>query len=342
MIPERVEPSRESTGASLIRRSRAAPTFLIAIIIVRTASPTQIRTFSIVVIIYVLAVGAGRSLNTEPLIVRFGGTSAAVRAAGPRALGSAALLGLCLGAACLGVAVLVAEPLRPLLLVLGVTPPCSSCRTPGRVISFALKRPQIASLNDGTWLLFMVIIIAPLLASNETSLWALVAAWLGPGALAGLLVDPAVESAASPRRTAPWLLENRQVNVPLFHAYVVTAAPPYLLFALAPAVSSLAVLELAAAYVPFAAFGVFLQSGWLLLLPTVADKDAGNVRIALRASIALGSLAFVWSAFIVGLPDSLGRMITGAQWLATGTERALFGCALVLQAYAIGPLLGLT
>src|SRR6478609_7760723 len=87
--------------------------FLIAIIVVRRVSPEQFGAFSIVVIVYVLAVGAGRALNTEPLVVRFGGTPSAVRAASRHALGFAIVLGVCLGAACCGVAVVVAEPLRP-------------------------------------------------------------------------------------------------------------------------------------------------------------------------------------------------------------------------------------
>jgi protein-tyrosine phosphatase len=191
----------------------------------------------------------------------------------------------------------------------------------------------------------MVTAIAVLLALGDTSLWVLVAAWLVPGLFAGLLILGQLALVPSLQKAMSWISENRTLSIPLFHAYVLTMAPPYLLYAVAPAVSSLATLGLArAAYVPFSAFGVFLQSGWLLLLPAASNKSVQKTaRLAVLASVALGSVALVWGLLIaVALPDAVGQLIIGARWFDTQTERVLFGFALVLQACAIGPLLALT
>jgi protein-tyrosine phosphatase len=297
------------------------------------------------VIVYVLAIGASRALITEPLTVRFAGSEAAVRAEGRRALGFAGLLGLGLGVVCCIAGVAVGAPLRSVLPVLGACFPLLLVQDSGRIICFALKRPRTAALNDGAWLVLMVTAIAVLLALGDTSLWVLVAAWLVPGVFSGLLILGQLALVPSLQKPMSWITENRNLSIPLFHAFLLTAAPPYLLYAVAPAVSSLATLGVArAAYVPFSAFGVFLQSGWLLLLPAASNKSVQKTaRLAVVASVALGSVALVWGLLIaVALPDAIGHLIIGARWFDTETERVLFGFALLLQACAIGPLLALT
>jgi hypothetical protein len=317
--------------------------FIIAFALVRRVGPSEFGAFSLGVIIYIISIGVARALNTQPLTISSEGSAEQLRAAASRAFGIAAILGSVAGVLCLAAASVVAGPMRSVLVVLGLSLPLLLVQDAGRVLCFALKQPRTAALNDAAWAVLMLALLIPVLAQPAPPLWALVASWLGSGALAGMLIVGQLRVRPTIRGAVAWLIENRALNLPLVGAHLLTIGPAYLVFALAPAVSSLSELGLArAAYIPFAIFGVLLQSVWLLLLSAAAGKDAATTwRLAVRASAAMSALALIWAVVIALLPSAAGSWLIGDAWSQTQPERLIFGCSLVALAACTGPLIAL-
>jgi hypothetical protein len=318
--------------------------FLVALALVRRVSASEFGAFSIGVIIYVLSIGSARALNAQPLTITSGGSGERVQAAAGRALGMAAAVGLVLGFGCLISAMVVAGPLRTVLVILGMFLPLLLLQDTGRLLCYALGKPRTAAANDAAWAALLLILLSVVLAQPSPALWALVTSWLGSGAFAGILIAAQLRARPTLRGSISWLAEDRSLGLSLVGVYLLSAAPPYLVYALAPAVSSLAELGLArAAYVPFGPFGVLLQSALLQLLPATAGKDAGTTwRLAVRASVAASTLALLWAVLVVALlPTMIGHWLIGDAWNRTGTERAIFGCSLVALAACTGPLVAL-
>jgi hypothetical protein len=320
--------------------------FALALLVVRSVPAADFGSFSLVVVLYVLTLGVVRAVNTEALTIRFGGDATAVRRVAPQSLGLAAAAGLTLAAATVAIAVSVGGTLGSVLAVLAATYPFLLMQDTARFIAFAMSRPRLAALNDVAWAMGSALVIAGLLflPTSEPSLWHYVAAWLVPGGLVGVLATWRLRMWPNLLAAGAWLRGNRHLNLPLVVVYVLTAAPPYLLFALAPLVTGLAELGHArAGFIPFGVFGVVLQTALILLLPFAAQKPVDGVwRIAKVSSLGLSAVAALWSLLVVVLtPDALGTFLMGPEWTATRDIQVMFAFAVVAQALAVGPQIAL-
>lgn len=322
----------------------SATNFVLAFVLVRRFAPEAFGAYSLGVVIYVLTLGFARAVTGEPLVIRFARSPAQAADAGRGAVACACMLGGVVGGLCALAAALAHGPSRAVLAVLAVTFPLLLVQDTARMVCFALGRPRSAALNDGAWAVATAAWLAVLVVVDVRSLTVFVTAWLAPGALAGLLLLRQLRLLPAPRRTVPWLWENRRLSLPLCGAYLLGFAPAYLVYALAPAVGSLRELGLArAAYVPFAVFGVFMQGMGLFLLPAAVGRGTrATWRFARRTSAGLGALALLWGALIaLALPQQAGRWLLGPAWDETGTTRTFFGLSLAFQAAGVGPLIAL-
>ena len=141
----------------------------------------------------------------------------------------------------------------------------------------------------------------------------------------------------------PWMRANRTLSVPLFFNFALTSGPQYLAFAIAPIVSSLRQLGLArAAFVPFGAMGIMLQSAPMVLLPNAAHRSADSVkRLARRVALLLGGIAVLWGVVVLATPARVGTRLLGADWQATRPAQAAYAFMVLAQALAIGPAVAL-
>ncbi len=291
-----------------------------------------------------LAVGANRAQNAEPLVIRYSGSVDGLRRAATRCLGASAILGALLGVGCLVAAVPAGGTLGPVLAVLGVTFPLLLVQDAGRVLCFALDRPRTAAANDAGWAAALIVALGVLLALPSVPLWAYVASWLGTGAIAGLVLLIQLHSRVAFTAVGRWLADTRDLGFPLVGAWALSVAPPYLLFALAPVVSDLEELGIArAAYIPFGPFGVVLQSAWLLLLPAATRRTRDGLgRLAARSSLGLAAVGAAWSGLVLlALVTPAGEWLLGDEWRDARTVAVVFAGGLVFQALAVGPLVAL-
>jgi len=314
--------------------------FLLALLVVRSVPTADFGAFSVVVVVYILAIGGNRALTTEPLAIRFGRAPVPILERAPAYLGLALGVGSALGGSCLLAAAVSSGTLRTVLVVLGVTFPLLLIQDAGRVTFFAMGQPRRAAANDALWALIELPLVALVVAEPHPSTWHYVAAWLVPGAIAGLFALRQLRVLPSPGSARAWFADNRRLAVPLVWNYALTAAPPYLLFGLTAVVASLYELGLARlAYLPYGIFGLVFQSAWLVLVPAASRRSRRDIaRLASWSSACLGAVALAWALVVtVGLPAGLGGELFGTGWSQTNAARSVFGVALVAQAIGVGP-----
>jgi hypothetical protein len=332
------------TWAIIDQALASGSNFLLAILVVRSVSLADFGAFSIAVLIYVLSVGVCRALTTEPLAIRFGRAVNPIMAQAPRCLGLALCFGTLVGTACVVAALSTGGTLRSVLLVLGVTFPLLIVQDAGRVACFALGRPRSAAANDAVWALVELPLVAVVMVQPDAETWHYVAAWLVPGAIAGVFMLVQLRVLPSLRGVGAWFADTRKLAIPLVWNYGLTAAPAYLLFALMPIVASLYELGMArSAYLPYGFFGVVFQSAWLVLLPAASRRSSAHLaRLAAWSSAGLGALALVWSIVVaVAVPAQLGVTLFGESWNDTSAIRLIFAAAVVAQMIGVGPLVAL-
>jgi hypothetical protein len=318
--------------------------FLLALLVVRSVSAADFGAFSIVALLYVIGLGISRALTAEPLTIRFGRAADPIRERAPGCFGLALGVGIAFGGCCLAAAAATSGTLQSVLIVLGLTLPLLVVQDAGRTICFAMNLPRRAAANDALWALLQLPLVVAVLVEDDAPTWHYVVAWLVPGAFAGLFMLYQLHVRPSIQQAGAWFTDNRRLAIPLVWNYFLTAAPPYLLFALTPLVASLYELGIArAAYLPYGLFGVVFQSAWLVLLPAASRRSHDEInRLAVWSSAGLGAVALLWSAIVVlAIPDALGEALFGSTWADASGPRVAFGVALVAQALGIGPLVAL-
>jgi hypothetical protein len=317
--------------------------FVLALIVVRSVSARAYGAFSIVVIVYVLAVGAIRAVVTEPLMIWKHASYEDRRDAERRSIGAAFGIGCAVGVMCLLGAAVAGESLGAALAVLAVTFPLLLVQDAGRGLFFARQEPKWAALNDAIWSLLQLVLVAAVVAMANPPLWCYAAAWLGSGAIAGVVILRQARVWPSVAAAIPWLRSTRRLGTPLFWNFALTSGPHYLVFAIAPLFSSLTELGLVrTAFIPFGVFGIVLQSAPFVLLPAAAQRAAADVkRLSNRASVLLGGAALCWCALVLAMPRSAGIRMLGDGWSATRSSQVAFALMVLAQASAIGPAVAL-
>ena len=232
--------------------------------------------------------------------------------------------------------------------VLGVAMPFLLVQDTARVVGFTMFRTRVAAINDGVWAGLLVLALGglALFDTSATPVWVYLAAWAVTGAAGRAAhAPPAAASCWTCGVASPDTKETFRLGLPLLANYLLTSAPPYLLFLITPAVAGLAELGvLRAAFIPYGPFGVLLQGMQLVALPYAMKMPArrrwsawpGGCRSAWPWWPPSGACWSTWCS-----PTSIGTWLIGDLWEATETTRALFAIAVVGDALTTGPLLAL-
>jgi O-antigen/teichoic acid export membrane protein len=313
--------------------------FALALIVVRSVTASSYGAFSILVIVYILAVGAIRAVITEPMMIRSHASDEDRLAAERACIGAAFGIGCVLGVGCLLGAATARGGLGASLAVLGVTFPLLLVQDAGRGLFFARKEPKWAAFNDGVWSLLQFAFVALVIAMASPPLWCYAASWLGSGAIAGAVILSQIRVWPSVSDALPWLRSTKGLGIPLFWNFALTSGPHYLVFAIAPLFSSLRELGLArTAFIPFGILGLVLQSAPLVLLPAASRRSVAEVkRLSNRATVLLAGLAVCWGGIVLSTPRSAGIALLGHDWPATRPAQLAFAFMVLAQAAAIGP-----
>jgi O-antigen/teichoic acid export membrane protein len=310
----------------------------LSIVVARTVSSDDFGAFSLALLTFSFIVGLVRAFVGEPFVVRFSSVSGLERRRGTSyASGAAITLGVLASGVCLVVALVIGGPAALAFTALAICLPGLVLQDTWRHVFFASGRPAAATLNDLVWTVLQVILLWVLLAGHHDSVFLITLSW-GASAVAAAFVGYVQTGIVpSPRAIVAWLKETRDIGVQLGLGFTVNMGAVNLAtYAIGGIVGLVAVGALRATQVVlgplnllFAGFNAFV----LPMLSRAAVEGERLLRRAVLGSLALGSVAGVWVAIMVLLPDRFGRMILGDSW--AGASRVMLPAGLLLVAGAL-------
>jgi O-antigen/teichoic acid export membrane protein len=318
------------------------------ILVARSVNSAEFGAFALAYTIYVLLLGIGRSISTDPLTVRFSAcqdraiAEQAVREAVGVLCWFGALAGLTIAVAAYTVGGLIGESLGFFALVI----PGLLIQDGWRLAFFALGRPAQAVLSDSIWTLLQFVFIGVLLITGNRTSGSLIFAWGLAGTLAALFGAYQAHLVPSVRRPKDWLRSNRDL-VPSFFVefFAARGAQQAVLFVVGGVAGLTAVASLRAAEVLLGPLNTLLLSAKVVFLPEGVRLAGRSARALRRGMIGVsGGLCFValtWGLLLVIIPPEVGEQLLGASWL--GAERVL-GAMIAVKVtlgLAMGAMLGL-
>jgi hypothetical protein len=259
-------------------------------------------------------------------------------------------LGLCCGALiCLGAVPVVvwgSTDLGHALLVLAAAFPFLVLQDLGRYLGFATGRPGFALLLDVIWTVLMVAAVL-LLVPPTASVTALVAAWTGTGAAAGLLT--VVHYGGGQFRAAPlsllWIRQTWTVSWRYLVSFTATQGAilvSSLILMLTSGPAALAAVRGAVlVYRPYTTLDAAAGTGSISDIARQRLRGQALLRRCGRTSALLAALALGNVLVVLALPDALGRAVLGATWPLTQAVLVPAGLQLVLVGICTGARVGL-
>jgi O-antigen/teichoic acid export membrane protein len=291
----------------------------LTIVLARAVSPTDYGAFALAFTIYSLALSVAQSVAGEVVTIRYSGKSRSVHLRASSAAAGGALL---VGATCALVTVVVAltsaEPLRAVLLTVGVLLPALVLQDCWRTVFVSRGTPVQAFLNDVTWIALQATGIGVLLVLGVRTVLPFVAVW-GGAAIVAALVGILQNRAAPTLRTArQWFTGHREVSVPSLAHSLATMGTTQVAFVLVAVLGSVAdVGSLRAAQTLLGPLNIIGFAASSFAVPEIVRRGLGPSGLV-RAAAALGLLLVVvdalWGAVLLLLPDRVGVFLLGETW----------------------------
>lgn len=190
--------------------------FAVAVIVARSAGPSEYGVFVLVVGIWLVLMGIGRSLLMQPYTLRAAPASKGEWQAETRVAGGATLgLGLAagLGLVCLGLGVGYRSGLGGAFIVVGAFAAPLMLQEFWRVAAFSRGSARQAFVNDAAWAAAQIAALAGFAAAGALDSRRALVAW-GLGALSGALLGPFQFRLlpALSRRTLAWAAEASRLG----------------------------------------------------------------------------------------------------------------------------------
>ena len=320
---------------------------LVGVLVARAVSAEAFGAFAIVLTAYWLALGASRSLASEPFLVRVSTTPdskarASLRAAG----GTAVVVGLVTGAVCAAAALAVGGPLRYPLLAVGVTMPGLLLQDFFRYSFFARGRGQFAFAADLLWAVLLFSALAGLLWAGKQSVGLFVLIWGLTASVAALFSAAKTRIAPNPLLAPDWLREHRDLAPRFLGEFSAMNGAGQLSLYLIGAIAGLAsVGALRGGQILLGPLNVLFLGIWLFAVAEgvrLLEASPARLRHAARLlSFGLCSAALAWASLVTLLPTSLGTLLLGDSWAGAHEVVFVVGLAMAGTGAATGAVAGL-
>jgi O-antigen/teichoic acid export membrane protein len=298
----------------------SASNFVTAALVAHSVSIEAFGVFAILMSLYWLALGTGRALVGEPLLVS---TQRADADDVVRRTGYSAALVLGVGVGLLvAVGGLLAPSYGPAFLALGLGLPVLLLQDALRYGAFSQHDQRSACLLDGIWLLLQIAVGAALLSADVPQLEIWIALWIACAAVScgyGLL---AMRERPAWREPVTWMRQHGGLSGRFLGDFLITSGYQQLLIFLVPLVGGLTVLAAyKAATVVCGPLNTVLTALGVTSLPRMAKEyETGHksavMKLALELSVLGAALGAVFAVTSLLLPDVIGRALVGANWEA--------------------------
>jgi O-antigen/teichoic acid export membrane protein len=298
--------------------------FIVNIYIARSLGAVQYGAFAVAYVTYGFALNASRGLATDPLLVRFSGTSIPVwRRAVARCTGTAITVGLTAGALILGVAALLSGTARLAFMALGLVMPALMLQDSWRFSFFALGRGSQAFLNDTVWTVTLIPALLLLRKTGHANVFWFVFAW-GASAAVAAAIGP-LQARLMPKLSGSWewMYRHRDLGPRYLAEGTVNNASAQLRnYGVGLILGLAAVGYIQAATTLMGPFMVIYFGMGLVAVPEAAGVLRRSPRhlpvFCLLVSGGLTLLGVAWGiVLLVGLPRGLGHLMLGELWKPT-------------------------
>ncbi|MFF0271256.1 hypothetical protein [Kribbella sp. NPDC004536] len=293
--------------------------FLVVVLVARALGPSGFGIFSLAYVTYGFALNVSRGLATDPLVVRYSGVSTeSWRQAVRNASGAALAVGCVIGAGCATVGLILGGSLGTAFIVLGVLLPGLMLQDSWRYAFFASGQGRNSFLNDLTWGLALIPLIA--LANREGGVSWFVLAWGGAGCVAALLGMFQARVLPHPAGIRIWLTQQRELGARYLVENLSMSTVTQLRFFSVGAIAGLsAVGDLKAAEVLLGPWLAVVQGLSMVAVPEAARMLRRSLRsfVVFCAALAIVQAVGVtlWGLTVMFLvPDALGVHVLGSVW----------------------------
>ena len=293
-----------------------ASNLMMSVLAARVLGTVHFAFWTIIFLVYILALGIARALVHDPLLVH---TEEAEKRPG-EVIGTSMLLGLGVGvlvAAAGVVARLWQTDLGNSLIVLGVCMPLLMFQDLGRYLGFATKQPGRSVVLDSVWLGVLIPTVVVLyLADLHTLTW-FVLAWAGVGGATGLLIFWQYRGYRV-ERTLAWVRYTWSFSWRYLISYSATQGSSLIGSSAVGAIAGARQLGGLNGTVLLARpFGT-IQVGAVTATVAEIHRSSGEPNVARRYSLRISAVttvvALINGAIMLALPDKAGRQVLGATW----------------------------
>lgn len=314
---------------------------LLSILVARALTAEGFGAFAIAFTIYSFLVAAGRSLISQPLVVRFlAKGDEAFRAAAQSAAGAATLLGLVSGAVTGVAGLAIGGPVGVSLLCIGLLMPGLLLQDMWRAIFIAQGRPAAALVNDVVWAVAQFTAVIAVISLGRDSSSAMLIAWGGAALLAAVVGGFQFGTYPRPIASPRWLWGQRDLLGYYAASFLSVMGASQVTLLLIGALGTPAdVGALRAAQVVLGPLNLLGYSISAFVLPELSRRQLSG-RVAIKAAVAVSAVMVaagcVWGLALLVLPDGVGTALLGDSWSAAQDVLP----ASLLGALAIGSALG--
>lgn len=302
--------------------------------------------FSIATVTYTLALGASRSLSTEPLLVRSGSGAGTVEARRAAAVTASLWAGLTLGFITLVAGGLAQGQVRGALVGLGVCLPGLLAQDAWRYGQFLRQGAHRAAACDAAWLLMQLAFFATLRARGAHDAGSFVAAWGMAGAITGIVCITLTHDWSNRGLGLRWIRTNRDLGARYLVDFLCGAGTTQLtLYALAAFAGLAAAGSFRGAQALFGPISVLLTAVYITLVPEGQKAFRRSPRVFIGVSVgvsaAFSAMAFGLMLALLSLPDPVGTELLGTSWRGARVLILPFGLATCGAGAIVGPAVGL-
>lgn len=294
--------------------------FALSAIVARTMGPTDFGAFTIAFTAYLLTLAISRSVATQPLLIRYSGTSQTEwRRGTSQAAGTVVVVGIGGGLACLAAGSLAEGALREALITVGFMMPGLMLWDIWRYAFFAAARGKSAFVIDAVLVAVLLAALAAIALFRGASVVWPTLAWGASAAAVGVVGSAHAGVLPRPLLAWTWWREQRDIALRyLLEAATESTATLMTYNGIAFIAGLAAVGTLRGAQLIFGPLNILFQG---LNLVAIAEgvrllKSSGRrLRDAcLLLSAALVGATLVWGSAISAIPDSLGVLLLGPTW----------------------------
>jgi hypothetical protein len=321
--------------------------FGLSLMVAREVGTSQLGAFSLVFTTYLMALGISRSLNSDPLMVRYSAGSERSWREGAALTGGGAIgLGVVGGAACALVGWAIGGSLGGAFVVLGFSLPGLLLQDAWRYAFIAAGRSFQAFLNDLVWAVVLAPALAVIVVTGRASLVVFELAWGGAATIAALVGVAQAGFLPWPANPLVWWRRHRDLNSRYLGEFLATGGVTQLNAYGVSAVAGLgAVGTLRAGELGFGPVHVLFMGGSMVAVAEgariVRRSPARLAHATFLLSATLSVVTALWGAVLYLLPPTVGTQILGSTWHAAHSVAVPFTLVTVGLTASAGPQTGL-